>query len=787
MKLRLAFPAVIFIFLFNTLYAQNSIKGFVEDENNKLIDYFTIIVLNPGDSTVIKAGSFINGEFEFNNIQSGQYLFKISSMGYADFYKKFEIGNNISDLKLQLHSSPIHITEIEITAKLPRIINKNDRYLIEIQNTALSDAGTGLNALKRTPFVIVDNISNEISIAGRGATMILIDGRKINNIQEVEMLNSQDIKQIEIIENPSAKYEAEGHGVINIITIRNREQGINLNLLGSYGRGRHDSGKVLGSITYVTNKIILFSQYGFNADNSEGYNSSLEKFEKPDYSFISSQKNLRNLYETRMSDYAIGINYTPTPEHSFGFKYDGYSGNIYSHTINETDVIKNEVKSPTETLIKQGKDSPKKNGFNLNYQFTSDKFELSLITDYTNSKTNSKNDLEEKDKNNTYDYLKTNNWSSKYYLYSIQLDTKIPINYINSSLEIGGKYSDVTSNNESNFYNKVKTEWMIDPEFTSAIDFNEKIIGTFVLLNGKINDNFQYQAGVRYEYSDNKNQWNSINDSIERSHTSNLFPSILITHKIKDNLSFRLSYSKRISRPSYESLNNSVWYINSYSSRQGNPYLKSTIFNTFSLSSQINKINASFNISYIENPTDLLYINDPEQIEKHVIIRTNTKNRWSFGMNVNASYSYKKWSLQPFLMVSYVKRSIIEDNITYTTDYPGIYLSLRNQFNLYKGLDMDVDLTYNKPSHSFKKFNDQYIFNLSIRQKLLKDRLTLQLGAEFIPVKWKQKMDYSYKYIDFVWDGDNRKYVTLSVRYNFNTTKKQFKSKTSNTDELRRM
>ena len=134
-----------------------------------------------------------------------------------------------------------------------------------------------------------------------------------------------------------------------------------------------------------------------------------------------------------------------------------------------------------------------------------------------------------------------------------------------------------------------------------------------------------------------------------------------------------------------------------------------------------------------------------------------------------------------------MKRSIIEDSVTYSKNNPGYYFSLRNQFNIIKNLYIDFDITYNRPIYSYKIFNDQYIFNLSIREKLLKNKLTLQLGVDYTPTKWEQFMNYSYKYIDFIWDGDNRKTISVSVQYNFSSAKKQFKSSVSNNDELKRI
>ncbi|MDR0429061.1 MAG: TonB-dependent receptor [Tannerellaceae bacterium] len=784
-KFRIFF-LVTFSLSFIQSFAQISIKGKVVDEKTLPLDYFSVEILTSNDSSFVKRGSFLNGEFQIDNIKEGEYMFKFSSLGYLDLITIDNV-QSINNKTFQLTEKSIDLKEIVVISRLPKVLNKTDRYVVEVENTSISDAGNAVNALSRTPFVIVDNMSNEVTIAGKGTTLIMINNRRISGYHELEMLNSQDIKEIEVIENPSAKYEAEGHSVINIITKKKREKGININLQTLYTRGRHDSGKLLGSVTYSIDKLVLFTQYGYNADNSEGFNSSNEKYEKGGYSFIMKQKNLENLDKTRLNEYSLGVNYHPIENHSFAVKYDGYYGNIYFNTINKMDIILNNTAPSTEFLYKGGKNSVQKDGINFNYNFGNKGYEISLISDYIKSKGSSNFNIDETDTKNSYQNHKLYDWLGNYDLYSIQFDAKIPLNSVNASLEGGNRYSYVKSENDSKFFNNTDGNWVVNDEFSSLVNFDEKIFGTYVLLTGKIREKTQYSIGLRYEYSDNKNRWDISNDSFEKNNTSNFFPSLLITHRLKDDISLRLSYSKRISRPSYEALNNSIKYINSYSNEQGNPYLKPAMYNTVSLSSQTKNINTSFHVSYIENPNDLLYLNDLEQIEKYTCMRINTENRWSFTFNLNSSFSYKKWSIQPFFSLTYMERAIIEDGIKYKTDYPGIYLSIRNSLNLYKNLDMDFDATYNKASHSFKKFNDQYIFNLSLRKKLLKDKLTIQLTGNYTPTKWEQKLDYSYKYIDFVWNGDNRKQLTLSVRYNFNTAKKQFKSKSSNTEELRRL
>jgi hypothetical protein len=633
-------------------FAQQNIKGLVTDIHSVPLDYFTVEILNIVDSSVVKGGTFVNGEFAIDNLINGKYFLKLSSLGYLPLVAEIDT-ESLKKFSFQLKQNEIHLDEIVVTARMPKVVNKEDRFIVEVENSSLSDAGNAIDALRRTPFVIIDRLNGEITVAGKGNSIIFINNRKITNQEELIMLNSQNIKQIEVIENPSAKYEAEGHSVINIITRKNQETGINVNLQTNYTRGRHNSEKFLSNLTYVTNNIILFSQYNYNHINSEGFNFSNERFEKEDYSFHIEKNDLKNLYKTGMNSYSLGINYNPSSNHSLGLKYDGYSRKVIGNTIRQIDANRNSVIIPTEIMSENGISKSQNNGINFNYNFANKGYEFSIIGDYISSKKKSFTALNETDIYNTYNMDKNNIWDAKYDLFSAQIDTRLPIVSVNSSLEIGARASYVESENDNKFENLVNGLHIKDDRFSSIISFDEMIIGSYFLLSGKINDKTQYRAGLRYEYTANNNKWISTESSIEQMRNNNLFPSLLLSHKFNDKLSVRLSYSKRITRPSYETLNNRVLYINSYSVNQGNPFLRSAIYNTLSLSSQFKKLNFSINLSHIKNPNDLLYLNDSVQIEKYTVKRINTEDRWSVAFNVNYSYTYRRWTIQPFFQYDF--------------------------------------------------------------------------------------------------------------------------------------
>ncbi|MDR2465762.1 MAG: carboxypeptidase-like regulatory domain-containing protein [Prevotellaceae bacterium] len=465
---------------FASAFAQHNVKGVVTDTNSVSIAYFNVEVLSIDDSSVVKGGTFVNGEFAFDNLAEDKYYLKISSLGYSPLITELD-AKSLNKNTFQLKHSKIQLDEVVIGARMPKIKNRTDGFVIEIENSSLGDAGNALNVLGRTPFVIIDRLTSEITVAGKGNAIIRINNRRVAN-QELEMLNSQDIKQIEVIENPSAKYEAEGHSVINIITRKNRDSGINVSLQSNYTRGRHNSAKFQGSLTYVTNKIVLFSQYGYTHRNSEGFNFSDEHYEKAGYSFHLKEFDLNNEYKTRLNNYSLGISYNPAKNHSLGLKYDGYFGNVSHYTVRQIEAERNATNIPDETMKNEGADRRRYNGMNFNYNFANGGYEISIVGDYISSVKNSSVKINETDKENTYSRERVNDWDAKYDLFSVQIDAKFPIASLKSSLEAGLRASLVKSENDNRFMNLVGGAYIKDDKFSGIIFFDETIASSYFLL-----------------------------------------------------------------------------------------------------------------------------------------------------------------------------------------------------------------------------------------------------------------------------------------------------------------
>lgn len=198
------------------------VEGTVVDKDKKPLDNYHVIVLNPADSSFISGKSFGDKHFVIESPLSS-CLVKISRVGYKEVILPvmLETGTSGNLGIIVLPEMTYTLDEVTIKAKSPAMIMHHDKLIYNVENTTISNAGNAIDLLKRTPYIVATP-NDEITVAGRGKTLILVDGRRIRSNDELRLLNSARIKQVEVIENPGAKFEAEGHAVVNIVCAKVR-------------------------------------------------------------------------------------------------------------------------------------------------------------------------------------------------------------------------------------------------------------------------------------------------------------------------------------------------------------------------------------------------------------------------------------------------------------------------------------------------------------------------------------------------------------------------------------
>ena len=229
-------------------------------------------------------------------------------------------------------------------------------------------------------------------------------------------------------------------------------------------------------------------------------------------------------------------------------------------------------------------------------------------------------------------------------------------------------------------------------------------------------------------------------------------------------------------------------YIDSLSTRHGNPQLKPTIFNTISVNfSHGRRLFGGLSYSYIESPTDLMYINDPVEIERFTLYADNVKNTWSASIHAGSHINVRSWwHSQLSASFSYSPVTVVDDGVEYIFKFPAYYLNCINRFSLPRGWDADFNAKFYRPAKGMRKRRDYVDLDVGLSKKMLQNHLTVQGAIHYAFFPDYQLLHYSYKYQSNVYDYNSRFLLQVSLRYDFGSKKASRKVESSSADEVKR-
>lgn len=778
---------LIFIFLLLlglsiTCNAQIKITGFVESIDKQPIDYYTIELLSPSDSSMIEVSSFINGNFEFKNLREQNYLLRIFSMGYKQKYTLYNAKQNKDTIRLETDNYVLN--EVVVSARKPLFRMKDDYFVATVSNSILSDLGNSIDVLKRIPMLIVSGKDN-ITIAGKDNVIIFINGRKLYSSQELATLNSSLIDKIEVITNPSAKYDADGHSVINIITKKAQQEGLTSILKSQMKLGRKLSNSSSIELMYKNHNLLTYFNYDYDIDNEINYEDFIRTTTTNlDQTILDYHK--KEMIKENRHNYLTGIDYIFNPKHQLGLQFNGWfteeNGKEYSKNFANIKSIQDTI-----NVNQNGKGKNNQNSLNINYQFLPDTLgqSLAILLDYTTKNIDNKALINEIYSIPKQIFKKKQSTNINFDLYSFKADYKKTYSQLRGELEVGIKYSKIRNKSAISLidFDAMHSEVIENDNYS----FNEKTLASYASFTKKIHKHWLLKAGVRVE---------SINTEFEYlkqekdSNYISFFPSLSISKTIA-NGSLSISYAKRISRPNYIMLNPTISYIDQYTYQMGNPDLKPTISDIIEASFAFNNtLFFRLGYTYKKNPYYYSFLSDDTNtdITKIMTVNYDKAKYYTATVNVNKTFWQK--------LVTYNTLGIRVPNL-YIEDHgevrklnkPFIYFTQSSQLSLPLKINLYWDLSLYKPG-DFDIFNYNTFYNLSIgiRRHFLNDKLIVNIyGNDILNTDIEKKktsignLDMSHKY-----NSDNT-YLSITVTYNIGNLKSTFTRKSGNETEKQRL
>jgi iron complex outermembrane receptor protein len=800
---------------FNTLFAQTAkpltkVSGILAGDNGKAADYASVSLLKAGDTSIV-AGTLSDeaGLYHFDHVSAGNYIIKATSVGYDNILSRpFTISGDSLTFTvaiLKLHSSSRNLKEVTVTAARPLIERQLDRTVMNVANSVLAAGNTAMDILARAPGVTVDKDDN-ISLKGKQGVTIMINDKLtyLSPAQLATLLKSTDgstIQSIEIISNPSAKYDAAGNsGIINIKLKKNKQEGTNGTATVGGGFGAYGNDNASITLNHKEGNLNVYGSFS-RGDGENGRNLNIKRTVpdsagKPTY--FNQYTYMADSYH--YNNYNLGADYNISSKNTLGFSVTGYANSDNARNNDQTLIGSNGSPSTltadssqrTGSVIKQ---TYRDFAIDLNDDFKIDTMGQDLSADLVYSKFNNNSNA-----NYTTDFyladgsqqqppeLLRNETPSSIDIRTAKLDYTKPLTKT-IKLETGVKFSDVKTDNNLQAQILNNGTYINDTTQTNRFIYDEKIDAAYVSLS-KTYKNTSVQAGLRAEYTSSTGNLVT-DDTVAVRKYFNLFPSLFINHTINDKNELSFSYSRRIDRPNYSDLNPFIYYLDQYTYSQGNPFLRPQYTNNFEFDYTYNKtINLSLNYSHTTDAiTEIILTNVARKATYQTNLNLQTQN--GYNISVNAPYTVSKWwtgniDATAFYM-GFKSDSLFGGNLN---DGQWAYQLKATETFLFSGFKLEVYSDYQSAmTYGIYHLKPRYSTDAGISRSFDNKKLNIKFAVDDIFNTRRNDLSANYQNDDFI---INQKSTTraarLTLTYNFgNTQLKSREHRSGAEDESRRV
>ncbi|ADQ79919.1 TonB-dependent receptor [Paludibacter propionicigenes WB4] len=790
MKLKSLLLFILFV-SFN-LHAQNKSANYqisgqvIEATTGKDIPYVTVTIQNDSAKIIKKISSDASGKFTFTVAEKKTYSLIFTSIGYSEVTKKIDVTDTKTDLSKIKMDEGIALKEVSVSVQRPLVKVDADKITYNVESDPDSHTSNALDMLRKVPLVTV-NSEDEVTLNGQSNFKVLINGKSSsmmsNNFKDIiKTIPANSIKDIEVITNPSSKYDAEGvGGIINIITTKKSIAGYN----GSVTAGADSRGGLNGSL-YLAAKI---NKFGFSVRYSDS------EYKNAPNSNTSERKNyLSDTYRTtnstgsskssgNSSNFSGELSYEIDSLNLISSSFWGYGYTARNNSQGITNTLDiNNVRSQYYESLSNGKYTYNTLSGNIDYQKTYKKpdktFTLSYKLDNSPNTSNYETDVI-----NTLNYSPYAQRSVRDALsreQTLQVDYYDPLS-ANHQLECGVKaiYRQNDSNSDTYRLNTTTNLWEYSQTKSNDLDYNQYILGAYAGYVFKLKT-LTVKGGLRAEYT-----WNnatSKSDSVIKfsNKLQNVVPYVTFNYQVKPGRTLRASYTQRLYRPG-------IYYLNPYvdtSTPQyisyGNPHLKSEVSHSFELgySTFTQKLNLSLTGRGSFTNNSIESISTVNANDVRTTTYENIGTNMNVGLNLYCSYRpNEKFNIYCNGNGSYIK---MEANNGTTLSNKGYmyYGSFGARAVLWKDNSISINGNVSSPSIMLQGKSSVYFYNgVSISQMFLNKKLTLSLSVtnpfkRFMTQSYSMTDQNSIQNYEYKYETRNARF---SLSYNFGKTNMEVK------------
>ena len=732
------------------------ISGILKDaSSSESVSYGLVSLLRVKDSS--NAGGKLSdddGKFSIEGVSEGTYILRIKAIGYAIKYifpvtvTSDKPATMLGILKLETSSKVLH--EVTVTGEKEVFQNSLDKKVFNVDKSIVSQGGSASDVLNQIPSVSVD-IDGNISMRGSGDITVLIDGKpsSITGTSRAAILDqipASTIESIELITSPSAKYDPDGMGgIINIVLKKNRAPGFNGNVAVSAG----DMNKynVSTNLSLRTRKFNISGTYSYRYNErwGNGYNDRHTNV-STDTGILIQNTTLNTINQAHMGKIAIDYDINDKNTLSIGSVFN-YNTNNHPetnlYTFNSGDSI---FKSAYErNAVETNKSHSVDVTMDYKKTFAKPQEQWTVNLAYSGSMGNDGNTISQSNYSEggipisgQLPLLQSNNDNTSNQIITLQTDFALPLSE-QSKLEFGlkGVLRDVDNNFHADSLNRGMSQYVNDSILTNHFIYKENVYSTYLMYSQTIK-NFSVQAGSRFEESFINSQLVNSNKNYP-SNYFNAYPSLHLSEKLASDQEVLISYSRRVNRPSFQSLNPFTDYSDPLNPRIGNPLLKPEYVNNYEIGYSKSWTMTSFTASAyykdIRGINKMLRTLDPN--DPNIVITTweNLSNGISYGFEIIGRTTLAKW--WNITMSANGYRTILNNAGGDAADmsasnYSGVGKYTSNM-TLWKGIQFQISGNYNGPSiFPGGHIAGIYYMDAGLRKDFLKGKLVASLNGNDI-------------------------------------------------------
>jgi len=750
-------------------------KGRVLDSSNEPVAYANVVLFAPED-TAFAAGGITNEDGYFViPCDKLPVLVRCSFVGYETVWmtcRTLELGT------IFMKPDGIALEGVTIEGQVPLYLMGDEGLMTNVENTPLSKLGSAEDVFKHVPGLVKKD--GEYEVFGKGKPLVYVNGRKVYDLSELKQLSSADIKSIELITNPGAKYDASVNAVIKIRTARKAGDGLGVDAMAKYDQGRYDNEYSTLSLNYRKNGLDLFASASASKTNPLFESNPMWQEVKADTLWRQSNYQLVHTIDCNIK-LEGGFNYQFNDNHVMGAKYwsnilkNSHSGDDlkFESEVTADGVFYDKWGNLTKATIEMSYD----HNANAYYIGKLGNLGIDLNVDYVGNKNTEHRDITETCQVGDDRTLSSDNIVENRMIAS-KLTLSAPV--MGGMLDFGGEYINTHRDDDYiNPENYVPTSYSTLEEST----LSPYVEYTRMTLLG------QLRAGVRFEHVAFDYYSNNVKVDAQSRRFDNIYPSASFATMVA-GMGVQLSYSVKTTRPTYSQLSNNVSYANRFTMQTGNPLLNNSTRHLVSLAGGNEWL--KFSLDYTNERDAIIFYAEQNPTDPKVVMinRKNIKSVKSFTPALILSPSFGVW--RPQLVGGMYKQWLDFETIEGVKKMNAPIFSVQFNNTLVFRPDMigEVSFVYQSPGDNQNVHLNHHVagLDLALTKTFFRDRLSLKVAGQDLLNSYKEGALIRAPKIDiYQLNSTDSRCVSVTLRYRFNTTDSKYRGKGAGNEEKDRL